>query len=91
VSAGLSRFRGAALRGLSLLLWCLVVNEPLVSLNVGSVYAQGYADDVCLLAVGKFPNTVSGLLQWALHTVELWCGGNGLSVNPDNTGLVAFA
>ena len=24
----------------------------------------------CILAVGKFPNTVSGLMQWALLTVE---------------------
>jgi len=40
--------------------------------------------------VGKFSNTVSGLIQWALHTVELWCGGLGLSVNLDKTGLVAF-
>ena len=54
------------------------------------MYAQGYADDVCLLAVGKFPNTVSGLIQWALGTVEAWCDELGLSVNPDKTGLVAF-
>jgi len=40
--------------------------------------------------VGKFPNTVSGLIQWALQTVEEWCGGLGLLVNPDKTGLVAF-
>jgi len=40
--------------------------------------------------VGKFPNTVSGLIQWALHTVELSYAGLGLSVNPDKTGLVAF-
>jgi len=40
--------------------------------------------------MGKFPNTVSGLIQWALHTVEELCGGLGLSVNPDKTGLVAF-
>jgi len=57
---------------------------------VGGVYAQGYADDICLLAVGKFTNTVSGLIQWALHTVEAWCDGHGLSFNPDKTGLVAF-
>ena len=31
----------------------------------------------------KFPNTVLGLIQWALHTVEMW-----LSVNPDKTELV---
>jgi hypothetical protein len=54
------------------------------------IYAEGYSDDICLLAVGKFPNAVSGLMQWALHSVEMSCDGHGLSVNPDNTGLVAF-
>jgi len=43
----------------------------------------------CLLAVGKLSNTVSGLIQWTLHTV-VWCGGLGLLVNPDKTGLVEF-
>jgi len=33
---------------------------------------------------------VSGLIQWALHTIEVWCGELGLSVNPDKTRLVAF-
>ena len=66
------------------------MNELLARLNEGVVYEQGYADDIRLLAVGKFPNTISGLIQWALNTVELWCGGLGLSVNPDKTGLVAF-
>jgi hypothetical protein len=36
---------------LSPLLWCLVVDELLVGLNGGGVYAQGYADDLCLLAI----------------------------------------
>jgi hypothetical protein len=40
--------------------------------------------------VGKFPNTVSGLIQWALHTVETWCDELGLPVNPDKTALAAF-
>jgi hypothetical protein len=53
---------------LSPLLWCLV-NELLTRLGEGGIYAQGYADDICLLAVGKLLNTVSGLIQWALHTV----------------------
>jgi len=26
----------------------------------------------------------------ALYTIEVWCGGLGLSVNPNKTGLVAF-
>ena len=54
------------------------------------MYTHGYADDICLLAVGKFPNTVWGLIQWALHTVEMWCDEVGLSVNPDKTWLVVF-
>jgi hypothetical protein len=57
---------------LSPLLWCLVVDDLLAGLS-GSVYAQGYADDICLLAVGKFPNTVSGIMQMALGIVEKWC------------------
>ena len=75
---------------LSPLLWCLVVDDLLARLCGGGLYAQGYADDICLLAVGKFPNTVSGLIQWALSIVEVWCAELGLSVNPDKTGLVAF-
>jgi hypothetical protein len=75
---------------LSSLLWCLVVDELLARLCGGGIYAQEYANDICLLAVGKDPNTVSALTQWALHTVEAWCSGHGLTINPDKTGLVAF-
>ena len=66
---------------LSTLLWCLVVDELLARLNGGGVYTQGYVDDIRLLAVGKFPNTISGLIQWVLHTVETWCDELRLSVN----------
>jgi hypothetical protein len=74
---------------LSPLLWCLVVNDLIARLNMGGVYYQGYAD-ICLLAGGKFPNTVSELMQGALYTVEKWCDEAGLSVNPDKTDLVVF-
>jgi hypothetical protein len=66
------------------------VDELLTRLNDGGIYAQGYADGICLLAVGRFPNTVSGLIQWALLSVKGWCGEHGLTVNPGKTGLVAF-
>jgi len=75
---------------LSPLLWCLVVNNLITRLSGGGVFIQGYADDICLLAVGKFPNMVSGLMKWALSTVEIWCKEVRLSVNPDKTGLIAF-
>jgi len=75
---------------LLLLLWCLVVNDLLTRLNGGGIFVQGCADDICLLAVGKFPNMVSGLMQLALLTIEMCCKEVGLSVNPDKTGLIAF-
>jgi hypothetical protein len=53
---------------LSPLLWCLVVDNLITRLSGGGVFIQGYTDDICLLALGKFPNTVSGLMQWALST-----------------------
>jgi hypothetical protein len=74
---------------LSPLLWCLVV-YLIARLNTGRVYFQGYADDICLLAGGKFPNTASELMQGALHTVEKLFYEVGLSVNPDKTDLVVF-
>ena len=58
---------------------------------MGSEYTLRVTLMTFLLAVGKFPNTVSsGLMQWAIHTVETWCGETGLSVNPDKTELVVF-
>jgi len=42
---------------LSPLLWCLV-DDLIARLNGGGIYTQGYADDICLLAVGKFPNSI---------------------------------
>ena len=33
---------------------------------------------------------VSGLIQWALGTIEAWCGELSLLVNPDKTGFIAF-
>jgi hypothetical protein len=56
---------------LSPLLWCLVVDDLLARLSGGGVFIQEYTNDICLLAVGKFPNTVSGLKQWALLTVDM--------------------
>jgi hypothetical protein len=75
---------------LSPILWCLVVNYLIIRLSGSGVFIQGCADDIFLLAVGKFPNTVSGLMQWSLPIVEIWCNKVGLSVNPDKTVLFAF-
>jgi hypothetical protein len=75
---------------LSPLLWCPVVEDLIARLNGGGIYTQGYADDICLLAVQKFPITVLGLIQWALDIVEMWCNEVRLLVYPDKTGLYIF-
>ena len=74
---------------LSPFLWFLV-DDLVTRLNGGGMCTHGYADDICLLAVGKFPNTVSGLIHCAHLTVEMWCDEVGLSVNPDKTDFVVF-
>jgi hypothetical protein len=43
---------------LSPLLWCLVVDDLLARLSGGGVFIQEYTDDMCHLAVGKFPNSI---------------------------------
>jgi len=68
------------------------VVDDLINRRSGSgIYIQGYADDKCLLAVGKFANTATGFMQWALLTAETWCNEVGLLVNPCKTEPVAFA
>ena len=48
---------------LSPFLWCLVGGALKARLSGGGIHIQGYADGTGLLAVGKFPNTMSGLMQ----------------------------
>jgi hypothetical protein len=60
-----------------------VVDDLLARLSGSGVFILGYTDDI-------FPNTVSGLMSWALSTVEIWCNEVRQSVNPDKTGLVIF-
>jgi hypothetical protein len=63
LSAMLAISRGCPQGGVfSPLLWCLAEDDLLARLIGSVVFIQGYADDICLLAVGKFPNTVSGLM-----------------------------
>ena len=50
---------------LSPLLWCVVVDKLIAGLKRGGVHTEGYAGDICLPAVGKFPNPVSELIKWA--------------------------
>ena len=71
VAVSSSVVRGCPQGGvLSPLLWCLVMDGLLRTLNEGGVYAQGYADDLAIIVTGKFANTIKGVMQTALRKVE---------------------
>ena len=71
-------------------LWCLVVDELLVRLDIAGIYAQGNADDLEIVIRARDANTASSLAQRALNLVSRWCKEIGLSVNPAKTELVRF-
>lgn len=75
---------------LSPLLWNLVVDGLLNTLNDKGYFSQGYADDLVILIQGKYLNTISEVMQSALKEVESWCGRVNLKVNPSKTTLVPF-
>jgi hypothetical protein len=49
-----------------------------------------YADEIAILTNGKFPQTVSEVLQTVLCTVQQWCERTKLSVNPNKTVVIPF-
>jgi hypothetical protein len=75
---------------LSPLLWSLVVDDLLWELNKKSYYTVGYADDIAILINGKFPQTMSEVLQTALGTVQQWCDRIKLSIKPRETVVIPF-
>jgi hypothetical protein len=75
---------------LSPLLWDLVAEDLLVTLNNQGYYIQGYADDIVILILGKHANMLSELMQSALEIVEGWCLKEKLQVNPSKTSLIPF-
>lgn len=93
---GSATVRGSTDRGcpqggvLSPLLWCLVVDEVIFSLNSMGIWCQAYADDVAILASSISHSTAVSLIEDALKTVAHWCRGAGLSVNPSKTEVVLF-
>jgi hypothetical protein len=68
----------------------LVVDDLIWGLNNNGYYTVGYADDIANLINGKFPHTVSEVLQTALHTVQQWYERTNLSINPNKTVIIPF-
>jgi hypothetical protein len=75
---------------LSRLLWSLLMDDLLWGLDNNGYYTVGYADDIAILINGKFPQTVSDVLQTVLCTVQQWCERTKLSVNPNKTVVIPF-
>lgn len=75
---------------LSPLLWNLVINPLITSLNNSGFPTIGYADDIVTLIDGPSLHTLTELGNNALKIIENWCVENSLSVNADKTGLVVF-
>lgn len=75
---------------LSPLLWNLAVDEILKDLTKRRIKAVAYADDMAILVSGKFPSTLSELMESALKVVSKWAESNGLAVNATKTELILF-
>jgi hypothetical protein len=75
---------------LSPLLWCLVVDGLLTSLEQQGFETIGFADDLVIMVRGKDDKTISRRLQTALNITWEWCIKEGLSVNPTKTVVIPF-
>jgi hypothetical protein len=64
--------------------------DDLWRFNSNGYYTVGYADDIAILINGKFLQTVLGVLQTALCTVQQWCERIKLSINPNKTAAIPF-
>jgi len=71
-------------------MWSLVADSLLSWLSKQGVYAQGYADDGCILVCGKVLTTMSEIMQRILRGVEDWCRKRDLRVNPSKTEIILF-
>ena len=72
------------------LMWSLVVDDLLKSLEAKGFEVVGFADDIVILVRGKFDNIVSERMQEALEYTQSWCIKEGLSINPSKAVIVPF-
>jgi hypothetical protein len=55
-----------------------------------AVIHMGYADDIAILIHGKFPNTISELLQETLSMAQQWYDRAHLSISSQKTVITPF-
>jgi len=68
----------------------LLVDELLDRLTRRGILCQGYADDIGIIARGKYEETLCDIIQLGLNMTSEWCKEVGLSLNPRNTVIVPF-
>ena len=96
VTSGVTTLEVQLLRGfpqggvLSALLWILIADGLLNTLNTAGYFAQGFADDFSVLVEGRDLRTVCEVAQAGINKIEKWCRGHKLSVNPGKTEMVLF-
>ena len=77
-------------RGVVSLLWNLVVDRLLNVTNDLGFSTFCYADDIVIIAQGKFAHTVREIMQNALNVVAKWAVKEGLNISPHKTAMVPF-
>jgi ribonuclease HI len=75
---------------LSPILWNMVVDSLLGSIEGEGITCVGYADDVAIAVSGLFSGVMANRMAAALRKVEAWCAEAGLAVNPRKTSMVVF-
>ena len=75
---------------LSPLLWNILVNELLHSMDRVNIYCQFYADDGTLLVRSGSIRHLCASMQKGLNVVERWSRRNNMAVNPSKTTMVLF-
>jgi hypothetical protein len=53
-------------------------------------FTVGYADGIAILINGKFPQTMSEVLQTALGIVQQWCDRKNLSISLNEMVIMPF-
>jgi hypothetical protein len=72
------------------LLWNLVTDRLLTVTNDLGFKTYGYADDIVIIAQGKYTHTVRDVMQQALNLVIKCAAKEGLNIGPQKTAIVSF-
>jgi hypothetical protein len=60
-------------------------------LNDNEYYTIRYVNDIAILIIGKFPQTMSEVLQTDLGIVLQWCDRTNFSINPNMMVIIPFS